>query len=638
VIPCTVTLRTVKLVRKVSCYTYAMEFLTLDKRLEDKLAKAPKRERGLYVFLEQHPDYKGHLLLDSFDSFFVRDFFDIIGEKRACSLLRLPKLVDRAEEHGYKLVWLEKPDDYLSRLEALTVPYPYKLNLDLKPFQVQGFNWLKNQHAEILDWSTGTGKSVYACAKAKYLLEEKLVDHVIIVSKKHNRVNWQRQLIAVADIESPIIGMHFYNGEWKEKRLSKRKGERLDPNVKYRREQYKSQVFVTNYEKFRDDKENLMKALTGKRVYFVWDEMPTKLKNQGTKLYRATRTIVNKTKKPYHSCLSATAVENIPEDVYWCVKLMDKTILHKYVTAFREDYVKQWDWFAKGKVKTWDTAKLQDLGLRLAHMTHQASKYRDPEIRAQFPEEHWETVYIEMSSHDRKLYQAIEKEVISDFWDGGKPEDIFSKIQPLQLVCNNPSMLGDGKIARMIRAKHGEISNANSAKLETLKDLLLTLDGKVVLFSAYAENGSWWLTEALEEWGVNAILYDGNATKMQRALDSFKSDPDIKVFVSSDKGSDSINLEEAVNVINYDLPWKFSTLLQRVNRISRITSKGIGVDHVFFYNLVMANTIEERKELIISRKKAYGEAVFGNDIADHAEELSALTTDDLWFILTGKQP
>src|SRR4051812_39225817 len=40
VIPCTVTLRTGRLVRKVSCYTYAMEFLTLDKRLEDKLAKA----------------------------------------------------------------------------------------------------------------------------------------------------------------------------------------------------------------------------------------------------------------------------------------------------------------------------------------------------------------------------------------------------------------------------------------------------------------------------------------------------------------------------------------------------------------------------------------------------------------------
>jgi hypothetical protein len=614
-----------------------MEFLTLDSRLEDKLSKATKAERGLYVFLEEHPDYKGHFLLDSFDGFFVRDFYDIIGEKRACSLLKLPKLVDRAEEKGYKLVFLERPDDYLSRLEALTRPYPCNLNYKLLPFQVQGFNWLKDQHAEILDWSTGTGKSVYACAKAKYLLEEKLVDHVIFVSKRHNRIGWQRQVKDVASIEAGIIGMHFHKGEWKEKRLSKKKGERLDPNVKYRREQYKEKVWITNYEKFRDDKDNIVKALQGKRVYFVWDEMPIKLKNSSTKLYRATRTVINKTKNPYHSCLSATAVENIPEDVYWCVRLMDKTILHKYVSAFREDYVKTWDWFSKGKVAVWDTQKLNDLGLRLAHMTHQASKYRDPEIRAQFPEEHWETIYIEMSPQDRKLYQAIEKEVISEFWDGGKPEDIFSKIQPLQLVCNNPAHLGDGKIARMIRKQMGDLSSANSAKLENLHDLLDGMEGKVVLFSAYAENGSWWLTEALQGWGYDCVLYDGNATQMQRALDNFKTDPSIKVFVSSDKGSDSINLEQAVNVVNYDLPWKFSTLLQRVNRISRITSKGIGVDHVFFYNLVMANTIEERKEMIISRKKAYGEAVFGGDIADHAEDLSVLTRDDLWFILTGKR-
>ena len=614
-----------------------MEFLTLDARLEDKLARAPKGEKGLYVFLEEHPDYAGHFLLDSFDGFFVRDFMDIIGERRACSLLRLPKLVDRAEEKGYKLVFLEQPDPYLERLEALTQPYPFDLNCELFPFQVQGFNWLRDQHAEILDWSTGTGKSVYACAKAKYLLEMNLVDHVVVVSKRHNRINWVRQLKDVANIEADIVGMHFHNGEWKEKRLQKKKGERLDPNMKFRREQYKREVFVTNYEKFRDDKDNLLKALARKRVYFIWDEMPTKLKNARTKLYRATRTIVNKTTRPYHSCLSATAVDNIPEDVYWCVRLMDKNKLHKTVTAFRTDYARTWDWFAKGKVATWDTKKLQDFGLRLSHMTHQASKYRDPEIRAQFPEDHWETISIEMSPQDRKLYQAIEKEVVSEFWEGGKPEDIFSKIQPLQFVCNNPAHLGDGEIARKIRAKVGNLSSKNCAKLDTLKDLLETMEGKVVLYSAYAQEGSHWLTGVLQVWGYGALLYDGTPTVMQRHLDQFKADPEIKIFVSSDKGSDSINLEEAVNVINYDLPWKFSTLLQRVNRISRITSKGIGVDHVFFYNLVMYNTIEDRKQQIIERKKSYGEAIFGADIADHAEELSSLTRDDLWWILTGNK-
>jgi len=614
-----------------------MEILTLDASLKKTLEKATAAERGLYVFLEEHPDYAGHFLLSSFDQFFVRDFFDIIGEKRACSLLKLPKLMERAKEKGYMLVFMSDPSKSLERLDHLQDPYPYKLNIELLPFQILGFNWLKNERVDLIDWSTGTGKSVYACAKAKYLIEEGLVDHVVFVSKKHNRVGWLRQLKDVANIEADIIGMHFHEGEWKEKRLSKRKGERLDPNVKYRREQYKGQVWVTNYEKFRDDKDNVEKALKGKRVYFVWDEMPTKLKNNTTRLYRNTRTVVNKAKKPFHSLLSATSVDNIPEDVYWCVRLMDKTKVHKYVAHFRQDYVKTWDWFAKGKVAIWDTTKLADFGLRLAHMSHQASKERDPEIRAQFPQEHWETIYIEMSPQDRKIYQAIEKEITSEFWEGGIPDDIFSKIQPLQFVCNNPAHLGEGEIARKIRAKMGNLTDKNSAKLEELRQLIQTLDGKVVLFSAYAQEGSWWLTEALQGWGYGALLYDGTATQMQRNLDQFREDPDIKVFVSSDKGSDSINLEQAINVINYDLPWKYSTLKQRVNRTSRITSKALGHDHVFFYNLVMYNTIEERKEVIIERKKGYGEAIFGGHIADQAEDLLAVTRDDLWWILTGKR-
>lgn len=41
---------------------------------------------------------------------------------------------------------------------------------------------------------------------------------------------------------------------------------------------------------------------------------------------------------------------------------------------------------------------------------------------------------------------------------------------------------------------------------------------------------------------------------MQKAQDLFQNNPWVKIFLSSDKGSDSINLEQATSVINYDLP------------------------------------------------------------------------------------
>ena len=94
----------------------------------------------------------------------------------------------------------------------------------------------------------------------------------------------------------------------------------------------------------------------------------------------------------------------------------------------------------------------------------------------------------------------------------------------------------------------------------------------------------------LVDWGHIFVAYDGNAEKKQAAEDRFRVDPRVKIFLSSDQGSDSINLEAATTVINYDLPWNYSTLTQRVNRISRLTSTA---HHVWYYNLIMAATVEE---------------------------------------------
>lgn len=93
---------------------------------------------------------------------------------------------------------------------------------------------------------------------------------------------------------------------------------------------------------------------------------------------------------------------------------------------------------------------------------------------------------------------------------------------------------------------------------------------------------------------------------MQKAQDQFQTNPYIKIFLSSDKGSDSINLEQATTVINYDLPWNHSTLIQRVNRISRLTSTA---EQVFFYNLIVADSVEEKKLKILERKRLYEELI-----------------------------
>jgi SNF2 family DNA or RNA helicase len=189
-------------------------------------------------------------------------------------------------------------------------------------------------------------------------------------------------------------------------------------------------------------------------------------------------------------------------------------------------------------------------------MTTIANKYTDPQIAAEFPQDHWEDIYIEMSREDRKLYDIVKTTIIRDV-ESGELRGIspFQATLPLQLVCNNPALLNksQSKIAVELSKLHS-FTDKNSTKLEALKDLLDQVEGKVVIFSMFNDYGSRMLIPYLTKWGESFVLYDGSETQMQKAQDLFKENPYIKIFLSSDKGSDSINLEQATTVINYDLP------------------------------------------------------------------------------------
>jgi SNF2 family DNA or RNA helicase len=613
-----------------------VETLIFDDAILGELRAGTDEDQKRALFLEQHSEYPTHFLVNSFDPLYSHKLKDQIGPYRAVSMFKLDQFKDRAEQEGYeKLIFTEDPAPVFQRVENLNEPYPFDLNgIELYKFQLQGFNYLRDSLADIVNWSTGAGKSVFAVAKAQYLLKNDLVDTIVVASRNHNKINWQRTFAEIVKLDATIV-----EGKASASTLERRA---------QRAEQYKHPIIVLNYEKFRfrgkplkgqtrevaGDGEEMLDALKGKRVYFIWDEMPTKLKNMSTATYKGAAKIVKATKIAYQSMLSATPLENEPEDIYSCVKMLtlktDKVFKTK--NDFRRQYALAMNPWAKWQVASWNMEALQEMGLRLAHMTHQADKYRDPEIASQFPQETWEDIIIDMSEQDRKIYSLVEKKIAEEF--GAGYDEILSKLLVLQLICNNPSTLklSESELARLVVEKK-EPTDKYCAKLETLRDLLEQIGGKVVLFTMYNDLGAKLLADYIADWGFTYVLFDGNAKKKQDALDRFRADRRIKIFLSSDQGSDSINLEQATTVINYDLPWKHSTLTQRVNRISRITSTA---ERVYYFNLIVANTMEERKMKLLKKKKGWEDAIFRGEIADQADIMSRFTMEDLKYLALGE--
>jgi len=583
-------------------------------------------KQGRALFLEEHPDYPAYFLVNSFDPLFAHALKDTIGEYRAVHKLDFPKLIEAADSSGFgPIITTFDVQEMYSFLEHLDDPLPIELNVNLRKFQLRGFNYLKDLPSCIPNWSTGTGKSVFGVTWAKYLLETDRIDKVVVLSKGHNKENWRRTFEKIGSLQA--ITDDSLKG---------------DPAVKRQRRglmYQESDIFIINYEKMRyrpdnnhvrtdltgrkmpsasGDGQELELALKGKRVAWIFDEMPSKMKGMQTAWYKGCQKLTRKTKQNYMTMLTATKIERSPENIYTCVKILDKTIWPN-LSSFRGQYAKRMSQFATWQVAAWDNKKLPEIGMRLAHMTHKASKYTDPEIRAEFPMDHWEDVWIDMSDQDRKLYDAIKKGIL----DTTKDVTITSLI-PLQLVCNNPMSLlqSDSKVAKEV-LKRFKVADTHCNKLEKFHDMLEEIEGKVVVFSAFNAMGSQLLAPYLAKWGYPYVLYNGSAEQKQQAQDRFRADKRIKVFLSSDQGSDSIDLEQATSVINYDLPDNHSTLTQRVNRISRLTSDA---EHVFYYNLVTADTIEERKLQNLERKRRMEEAV-DQDLSLQSELLNSDFTD-----------
>lgn len=642
-----------------------MPYTLVDERLEDQLLEAPEA-RGEWLFLEPHPEFGGQWRVECFDPHYYFDFRELVGPYKAVTPAKLAAFLGLAEELEYKVAFFEDPATILEGYERLKRKPEIEIasNFEgtvngLLPFQVQGYNMLKDLTAGVARWDTGTGKTVLASALLKYHMQKQSFDTAFMVTKKLNKVNTQRKFSKLADIEARITPM-----------LAKK--ELVSGTYFPRREFYEAsldepgKVVIVHYENFREDLDHVVPLFDSRRIMIIWDEMPTKLSSRSSQLYKAVKWCLfddgtgacdPAKKRPEWTAqymLSATPIETSPEGWFNCVRLMDPTV-YGTVSSFESEYVASWKRYGeprwpgdKGEPAAWH--KLDKVGLKAAHITHEVDK-TDPDIAEQFPEVSEETFYCEWTDADKKLYEEI--------LTRGEMYEVnpIALISLLQMVCDEPTMLENSAAiyeefeeayalweedhigprptkegsATAVELIDGlDLSGKEHGKQEALRFLLEKHRGeKTLVFSALNESLMPTLEERLREWKVKFVRFNGTEKQKQTAVDTFMEDLSIEVFLTSDMGSDSLDLFVGQNVINYNLPWKWSTKVQRQNRIHRASSEQ---EYNRVYTLVYSGSVEDRKEEVIEQKKGYHDAVFKGAIRDQA--ISArMTSADLYYIL-----
>lgn len=136
-----------------------------------------------------------------------------------------------------------------------------------------------------------------------------------------------------------------------------------------------------------------------------------------------------------------------------------------------------------------------------------------------------------------------------------------------------------------------------SAKLKGLASLVSRLrqekprDWRMVIFTGRRETQAT-IESYLISQGVTVSLINGDTSaRNAETLANFRtSPPAINVIVSTEAGSEGVNLQVANVLVNFDLPWNPMIVEQRIGRIQRLASEHAKVS---IYNVILAGTFEE---------------------------------------------
>ena len=96
----------------------------------------------------------------------------------------------------------------------------------------------------------------------------------------------------------------------------------------------------------------------------------------------------------------------------------------------------------------------------------------------------------------------------------------------------------------------------------------------------------------LEGHGLRVGIINGDSgQRNQDTIARFrKNPPDIRAIVSTEAGSEGVNLQVANVLVNYDLPWNPMLVEQRIGRVQRLASDHA---HVSIFNVMLRGTFEE---------------------------------------------
>jgi len=488
--------------------------------------------------------------------------------KSRSEALRISQEVDpwlRARRHAEERRLLRR--EYHEKVRAGVFPQ-HETRVPLYPYQREGMLHLAFNERALLADEMGLGKTVQAIAACAVLRRLGKVRHALIVSPASLKTEWEEQIQKFSDLPYQVV---------------------FGPRHK-RLEAYGNAPFFTivNYEQMLRDALEVNARLEPDVV--ILDEAQ-RIKNWSTKTAQAVKRLQSR----YAFVLTGTPLENRIDEIYSIVNFIDPAALGPLFRFNREFY----DLDDRGRPEGY--RNLDRLRDRIRpHMIRR----RKADVETELPSRTDRNHFVPMAPSQREAYRDHEAAVARLVYVAKRrpltkreQDKLMRELAMMRMVCDTPYIL--------------DPEDRTCPKLKELESILDELrsdpDVKIVIFSEWVR-----MLELVRELldkklKLGYALHTGSVPQRRRRaeIQRFKTDPDCRVFVSSEAGSLGLNLQNASVVVNCDLPWNPAKLEQRIARVWRKHQ----MRNVTVLNLISEDSIEQRMLATLAAKRSLADGV-----------------------------
>src|SRR6266566_2009890 len=192
--------------------------------------------------------------------------------------------------------------------------------------------------------------------------------------------------------------------------------------------------------------------------------------------------------------------------------------------------------------------------------------------------------------HIGKIFELLEfddQEAIQRLLDEDKADKLSAKDFRPEFIGELQS---DLKALKAIRNDWKRVTR--DPKWESFREILKKRaqlkSAKLIIFTESKETEDYMAEKIRTEVEPKTLLFTGGSLKTVREdvianfdANAFRPRDDFRILVATEVLSEGVNLHRSNAVINYDIPWNPTRLIQRVGRVNRVDTK---FDKIYTYN------------------------------------------------------